>query len=75
MADILNQRAIERKVYEEVVNIIVDYVSNEFSSDEQARLRIYALIADNFKGMVKVLKPPPSHKPLLIEYGETDALE
>lgn len=56
-SDPLNQRVIERKVYEEVVEIIVDMVYKEFGNDEAARLRIYTLISDNFRGMVKCLKP------------------
>jgi hypothetical protein len=53
--DPLEQRAGERKIYEEVVEIIVDLVCKEFPKEEAARLRIYTLIADNFHGMVKVL--------------------
>lgn len=72
MIDPLDQRRNERKVYEEIVNIIVDLVANEFGNDEQARLRVYTLIADNFRGMVKVLRPVTSKKSSLmnIEYGE-----
>lgn len=51
----LQQRVNERKVYEEVVDLIVDFVSKEFTHDESARLRVYALIADNFDGMVRAL--------------------
>ena len=58
MSDPLSQRVVERKVYEEVVNIIVDLVYKEFGEDQAARLRVYTLIADNFRGMVKVMKPP-----------------
>ena len=75
MAEPLQQRVIERKVYEEVVNIIVDYVNKEFHNDEQARLRIYNLIADNFHGMVRALAPPKPKKQTLIktlEYGDTE---
>lgn len=76
--DSLSQRANERKIYEEVVNTIVDMVSKEFSNDEQARLRIYSLIADNFKGMVRVLKTPTTRKIShvhTIEYGDSSAVE
>jgi hypothetical protein len=70
MPDPLSQRATERKIYEEVVNLIVDYVSSEFADDQAARLRVYMLIADNFKGMVKSFKPDV-RKPLMgIEFGE-----
>lgn len=77
MPDPLDQRRNERKIYEEIVNIIVDYVYKEFNEDVQARLRIYTLIAENFKGMVEALKPPTNRKlPLInLEYGEPDAVE
>lgn len=77
MIDPLDQRRNERKVYEEIVNIIVDMASKEFGNDEQARLRVYTLIADNFKGMVKVLRPVTTKQPALmnIEYGEPHAVE
>lgn len=71
--DPLQQRVNEKKIYEEVVNIIVDYVAHEFGDDEEARLRVYAKIAENFEGMVRALKPPESSNPPrtgIIEYGE-----
>lgn len=77
MPDSLQQRANERKIYEELVNIIVNYVYKEFE-DEAARLRIYLKIADNFEGMARSLsKPPPSHSVLNMyensgEFGESD---
>lgn len=75
MADQLQQRVNEKKIYEELVNIIVDYVNKEFGSDEKARLRIYALIANNFDGMVRALTPPTPQTPSLldtIEHGDED---
>lgn len=76
VSDPLNERRNERKVYEEIVNVIVDMVYKEFS-DEAARLRIYTLISDNFRGMVAALKPPVTRTPLphTIEFGEVDAVE
>ena len=71
--DPLQQRANEKKVYEEVVNIIVDFVSNEFGNDEQARLRIYSRIVESFEGMVRVLsRPNPDELSLIdsIEYAD-----
>jgi hypothetical protein len=65
MADPLQQRVNEKKIYEEIVNIIVDYVYKEFSDDEKARLRVYAKIAENFDGMVRSLSPPSSPPTLL----------
>lgn len=77
--DPLEQRVNEKKIYEEVVNIIVNYVAHEFGDDEEARLRVYAKIAENFDGMVRALKPPEASKVLktgIIEYGEEpDAVE
>lgn len=75
MADPLQQRVNEKKIYEEIVNIIVDYVNKEFGDDEKARLRIYAKIADNFDGMVRALSAPTPEAPTLmnnIEHGETE---
>ena len=72
MADPLQQRVNEKKIYEEVVNIIVDYVYKEFSDDEKARLRVYARIAENFDGMVRSLTPPSIPSTITsIEYGDT----
>ncbi len=70
--DPLQQRVNEKKVYEELVTIIVDYVSSQFSNDEKARLRIYTKIAENFEGMVSALSTPEP-KTLFIaglEFGE-----
>lgn len=53
----LQQRINERKVYEELVSIIVDRVYKEFPQDEPARLRIYTSVAENFAGMVRILTP------------------
>ena len=65
MTEPLEQRVIERKIYEEVVNLIVDSVYKEFPHDVEARLRIYDLIADNFSGMVRSLRVPD--RPMLLE--------
>lgn len=54
------QRMTERKVYEEIVNVIVNMAASEFGSDEAARLRIYDLVAENFAGMARVLRKPGS---------------
>lgn len=75
MADALQQRVNEKKIYEELVNIIVDYVNKEYSSNEPARLRIYKLVADNFDGMVRALTAPLPKTPSLlnnIENGDTE---
>lgn len=75
MAEPLQQRVNERKIYEEVVNLIVNYVNHEFTDDEPARLRVYSLIAENFEGMARVLRSPSTDKQGLmgiIENGETD---
>lgn len=58
MTEPLQQRVNERKIYEEIVNLIVDHVNHEFSDNEAARLRIYRLIAENFDGMVRALSRP-----------------
>lgn len=65
MIEPLQQRVNERKMYETVVNLIVDTVNEEFPKDGEARLRIYDLIAENFSGMVKVLRIP--EHPMLLE--------
>lgn len=67
MSDPLTNRANERKIYEEVVNLIIDYVSKEFNNDGQARLRIYSLIAQNFEGMVQSFTAP--NKNLEVQHG------
>lgn len=74
MADPLQQRVNEKKIYEEVVNIIVDYVYKEFGDDEKARLRVYSKIAENFDGMVRSLTPPSAPSTLLniIEKEDTN---
>lgn len=54
------QRMNERKIYEAIVDMIVDAVNAEYKGDVEARLRIYNLVADNFHGMVRALKPPVS---------------
>jgi len=74
MADQLQQRVNEKKIYEEIVNIIVDYICKEFGEDEKARLRIYARIAENFDGMVRSLTPPAAPSTLLtgIEHGDSN---
>lgn len=75
MTDPLQQRVNEKKVYEELVNIIVDYVYNEFGNDEPARLRIYEKIADNFSGMVRAFTAPSTKEPSLIDiinHGDED---
>lgn len=76
MADPLQQRVNEKKIYEEIVNIIVDYVHKEFGDDEKARLRIYAKIADNFDGMVRAFTIPPTAPALMNinhpEHGDED---
>ena len=51
----LQQRADERIVYEKLVEMSVDVVNSEFKTDEDARMRVYGLVADNFKAMVRVL--------------------
>ena len=70
----LQQRVNERKIYEEVVNMVVNYVHKEFNDNEQARLRIYAMIAENFDGMVRAFSPPPTRKTSVtaIEYEGSD---
>lgn len=65
MTEPLQQRATERQTYEAVVNLIVDAVNKEFPVDVEARLRIYDLVADNFRGMVKALRVP--ERPMLLE--------
>lgn len=71
MTEPLQQRVNERKIYEEIVNLIVDYVNHEFSDNEAARLRIYNLIAENFDGMVRVLRYPTESTAMnIIESGE-----
>lgn len=65
MPEPLQQRAAERQLYEEIVNIIVDLVYKEFPKDGEARLRVYDLIADNFNGMVRALRVPD--RPMLLE--------
>lgn len=70
MDEPFQQRMTERKVYEEIVNVIVNMAVAEFSQDEAARLRIYELVADNFAGMARVLKKPESATMLSeIEHG------
>lgn len=71
MIEPLQQRATERQIYEAVVELIVDSVYKEFPHDGEARLRIYDLISDNFRGMVRSLRIPET-KGLLkeIEYGK-----
>ncbi len=64
--DPIQQRINERKIYEEIVTIIVDYVYQEFGNDEAARLRVYEKVAENFDGMVKALRPPASREETLI---------
>ncbi len=68
--DPLQQRVNENKIYEEIVNIIVDFVHNEFGTDEAARLRVYARIAENFDGMVKAFRLPEHKDNSLLEFGE-----
>lgn len=70
MIEPLEQRVIERKIYEEIVEMVVDFVYKEFPQDGEARLRIYDLIANNFSGMVRSLRIP-DHPMLLeeIEHG------
>lgn len=75
VAEPLQQRVNERKIYEEVVNIIVDFVYKEFNNDEKARLRIYTLIADNFEGMVRALTPPSPQAPSMMEIIENGVEE
>lgn len=58
MTEPLQQRAVERQLYETIVNIIVDLVAKEFTNDGDARLRIYELIADNFHGLVRSFRKP-----------------
>lgn len=73
--DQLNKRIIERKVYEELVNIIVETVFKEFGNDLDARLRVYTLVAENFDGLARSLRGPGSGDPSLIdtiEYGDDD---
>lgn len=71
MADPLQQRVNEKKIYEEIVNIIVDYVCKEFGDDEKARLRVYSRIAENFDGMVRSLTPSTT-SPTLLSIIEND---
>jgi hypothetical protein len=65
MTEPLQQRASERTVYETVVNMIVDAVNKEFPVEEESRLRIYKLVADNFDGMVRALRPIPGVKSVI----------
>lgn len=70
MIEPLQQRMTERQIYETVVNLIVDTVNLEFPKDVEARLRVYDLVAENFRGMVKVLRVPEQHLMLEeIEHG------
>lgn len=73
--DPLQKRMIEKKVYEEIVNIVVDYVCKEFSHDEPARLRIYARIADNFDGVVRSLSTPLLTESSIINSIESEDIE
>lgn len=59
MANELERRVQERRVYEQVVELIINYVSKEFH-EEAPRLRIYSMVASNFEGMVRALTHPPS---------------
>lgn len=72
MVDPLQGRMNEKKIYEEIVNIIVDYIYNEFRDDESARLRIYSLIADNFDGMVRALTAPSLKESSIINIEDGD---
>lgn len=72
MVDPLQKRMNEKKIYEEIVNMIVDYVNKEFSDDEPARLRIYSLIADNFDGMVRSLTSPSLGESSIINIEDGD---
>lgn len=60
MADALQQRSDEKKIYEELVNVIVDTAALHYPEDEAARLRIYEKVAENFAGMVRSLRKPES---------------
>lgn len=65
MKEPLQQRMTERQTYESIVELVVDLVYKEFPSDGEARLRVYDLIADNFRGMVRALRIPEN--PMLLE--------
>lgn len=58
MADALQQRVEEKKIYEELVNTIVNTASLHYPEDGEARLRIYEKVAENFAGMVRSLRKP-----------------
>ena len=60
MAETFTQKASERLVYEEIVNVVVNMASESYKDDGEARLRIYSMVAENFAGMVKSLRKPKS---------------
>lgn len=70
MEEPLQQRVNERKIYEEIVNMIVDAVYKEFGNNLDARLRIYKLVADNFDGLARSFQGPKPMDPTLIEIIE-----
>lgn len=71
--DSLQQRVNERKIYESLVDTIVDTVYKEYDKDQEARLRIYEMIAENFQGMVNALRYPS--KGIIEEINEEPAEE
>lgn len=57
--DPLQQRANERKIFEAIVEVVVDMVYSEFGKELPARLRIYDLIAENFQAMAASFRTLP----------------
>lgn len=70
MAESLQQRVNERKIYEELVSVIVDTVYKEFGDNMEARIRVYKLISENFDGLARSLQVPSPTEPTLTEIIE-----
>lgn len=71
--DAMQQMIRERKIYEEVVNVIVDMVYTEFGTNQVSRIRVYTLISENFDGLARSLQK--TGQPTLIEIIATEPEE
>lgn len=70
MMDPLQARGEERQVYENIVDLIVDFANKEFPTSLDSRLRVYELIAENFRGLVMALRVSPPETLDIIERGD-----
>lgn len=67
MIDPIQQRVDERKIFEGIIEMIVDVAAKEFGTDGEARLRIYEGVANSLFGMVASLRPTTSLPNIIAE--------